>query len=319
LKKKKLVLVTGSCGFVGRNLLEQLLKKNISITGSYYRKKNFIKNSDIKYIQIDTSDRKDVENIFPVPDVIVHLSNAVFTSGMLNDNKKINFDSNLLSMINLLEFCKAKKVKKFIYVSSSTGYPKSRHRLKEDDYFSKEPPIEFALVGSLSRILEKIIKIYKGIYNFNTKVLILRPSAIYGRYDNFHIRHSRLIPRLIKKITLNNSFIKVPGSGSFVRNWVNATEFANLIIKLIFLKRKEHIFTLNVSSCKSYSTIEVAKKILRILNKKNFNIKKTVVFEKKLNARILDSYKMKKLGLTVDSKGFDFYLKEMIKWYRQRI
>ena len=38
--KKKIVLVTGSCGFIGRNLLEQLPKKNISVIGSYYRKKN---------------------------------------------------------------------------------------------------------------------------------------------------------------------------------------------------------------------------------------------------------------------------------------
>jgi nucleoside-diphosphate-sugar epimerase len=317
--KKKIVLVTGSCGFIGRNLLEQLPKKKISVIGSYYRKKNFIKGSNVKYIQIDTSDRKDVENIFPIPDVIVHLSNEVFTSGMLNDNKKFNFDINLLSMINLLEFCKAKKVKKLIYVSSSTGYPKSRHQLKEDDFFLKKPPNEFSLVGSVSRILEKIIKIYKGIYNFNTKVVILRPSAIYGRYDNFHSRYSRLIPLLIKKITLNSLFIKVPGSGSFVRNWVSATEFANLIVKLIFLKRREHIFTLNVSSSKSYSTTEVAEKIIRILNKKNFDIKKTVVFEKKLNTRIIDNYKMKKLGLTVDGKGFDFYVKETIKWYKKRI
>ena len=67
---------------------------------------------------------------------------------------------------------------------------------------------------------------------------------------------------------------------------------------------------MNVCSDKSYTSLEIAKKILKILNKKNVMIKKTIITEKKLNSKILDNNKMKKLGFSVDSKDINYYLKE---------
>jgi nucleoside-diphosphate-sugar epimerase len=72
---------------------------------------------------------------------------------------------------------------------------------------------------------------------------------------------------------------------------------------------------MNVCSDKNYSTLEITKKLLTILNKKNLEIKKSVDFEKVLNSRILDNSKMKKLGFSVDGKGIDYYLKKTVSWY----
>ena len=313
-KKSSSVLVTGSCGFIGKNLLEKLLKSNLYLIGSYNRNKNFLKNTKINYFQINTSNRSHFDRI-PVPETIVHLSNKVFTSQELKLKKKIDFNDSINSMRNTLEFCKDNKVKKLIYVSSSTGYPKSNNKLNENLYFDRRPPKENFQVGLMSRKLEKIISKYSKQKTFKTKVIILRPSAIYGRYDNFK-KYPRLIPQIIKKAFLNKSYIKIPGSGSFVRNWISVSEFVSLIVKLIFLNFNKNLLTLNISSDKNYSTIEVVKKILRILNKKNVSIKKTPVKENKMNKRILDNSKMKALGFTVDNKTFDFHLKETISWYK---
>jgi nucleoside-diphosphate-sugar epimerase len=319
LKKNFSVLVTGSCGFIGKNLLERLFFKNILTIGTYFRRKNFIKSSKIKYIKIDTSNYENFNNKELNPDVIVHLSNKVLTASMLKRNKLVNFVDSLKSILNILNFCNIKKTKKLIYISSSTGYPSSKNKLKENDYFSNDLPIEHYLVGSISRILEKIIFIYKNIFNLKTEIIILRPSAIYGRNDNFRIRSARLIPYLIKKIISAKSIILIPGSGSLVRNWVNVSEFVNLIIKLIFTKKKRDILVMNVSSDKNFSTLQITKKILKILNKKKIQIKKRIIFEKKLNHRILDNDKMKKLGFSVDNKSIDYYLKETIHWYKNSL
>lgn len=318
MKKNFSVLVTGSCGFIGKNLLERLSKKNLSIIGTYHHSKNFIKNTKIKYIKINTCNFSDFKKIKSNPQIIVHLSNKIFTSSMLKNSKKFTFLDNLISIINLLEFCKIKKVKKIIYISSSTGYPESINKLRENDYFLNKPSIGHYLIGTISRVLEKIIFIYKNIYNLKTKIIIIRPSAIYGRYDDFRSKSSRLIPYLIKKIIINKSFIKVPGSGLLVTNWVNVSEFTDLIIKLIFFKKKKNLI-MNVCSDKSYTTLEIAKKILKILNKKNFLIKKTIITEKKINSKILDNNKMKKLGFSVDSKDINYYLKETISWYKNNL
>lgn len=76
---------------------------------------------------------------------------------------------------------------------------------------------------------------------------------------------------------------------------------------------------MNVCSDKSYTTLEIAKKILKILNKKNFSIRKTIIKEKDLNSKILDNNKMKKIGFNVDKKNIDYYLKETILWYKNSL
>ncbi len=295
-----------------------MLKKKKSIVGTYHKKKDFIKNSRIKYVHFDSSKPFEFNKISYKPTVIVHLSNKIFNSRMQNIKKNFDFYNNLLSMINILNFCRAKKVKKLIYVSSSTGYPKSINKLKESQYFKRKPISETYLIGWISRLLEKIIFIYKSIYNLKTKIVILRPSAIYGKYDNFDNRSSRLIPYLIKKIISNRSYVKIPGSGSLVRNWVNVSEFTNLIIKLIFFKSRKKIDIINISSDTNYSTLEITRKILRIIKKK-IKIIKSFQSEKKLNCRILDNTKMKTMYLTVDNLTIDYHLKKTVDWYKSKI
>jgi len=317
LKKTLLILITGACGFIGKNLVEGLLKKKNLIIGTYYIKKNFIKSLKVKYIKINSSNFSDFNKITSKPNVLVHLSNKILNSRMQKSRKKFDFNKNFLSMINVLNFCKEREVEKLIYISSSTGYPRLRCKLKEINYFSKNPSVKSYLIGCVSRLLEKIIFIHKKLYNLKTKIIILRPSAIYGKYDNLDDKSSRLIPYIIKKVISNKFSIKIPGSGALVRNWVNVSEFTNLIIKLIFLKKNKDINIINISSDKNYSTLDLTKKVVKIA-KKNIKIIKTLSFEKKLDHRILDNNKMKKLHLTVDNWTIDYHLKKTFEWYKKK-
>ena len=76
-KMKNLLIVTGGAGFVGSNLIKSLLKKTnkkiISLDNySSGNKKNHLKDSQVKYIKIDTVDiakflekeKKKIDSIF---------------------------------------------------------------------------------------------------------------------------------------------------------------------------------------------------------------------------------------------------------------
>jgi len=72
--KSKNVLVTGSAGFVGTNLIKRLLLLGADLTATFYEKRPFIEDDDIRYIQSDLRFSENcmevcenIDYIFPKP------------------------------------------------------------------------------------------------------------------------------------------------------------------------------------------------------------------------------------------------------------
>ena len=130
------VLVTGNNGYIG-SVLTQELKKNYEVLGydtDYYYDCNLIQ-QDKNQIKHTRKDIRDINiNDLNGIDIVIHLA------GLANDPLG-NFDPKLTEEINnqatvkLAEFCKRKKVKRFIYASSQSmyGISDSDHELDEDN------------------------------------------------------------------------------------------------------------------------------------------------------------------------------------------
>ncbi|MFA6253506.1 MAG: NAD-dependent epimerase/dehydratase family protein [Patescibacteria group bacterium] len=119
--KKKMILVTGGAGFIGSNLIEQLVKdKNnrvISLdnyfTGS---KANHIKNAE--YLSGHT---KDIAKHIKVrPDIIYHLGEYSRVAASL-DEPQLVWDLNIAGTLGVLEFWRQTKCK-LVYAGSSTKF-----------------------------------------------------------------------------------------------------------------------------------------------------------------------------------------------------
>ena len=72
---KNIIVVTGGCGFVGRNLIEYLIKKtNLNIISiddySSGSKKNHIKNKRIKYLKAHTKDISRILNKYKPKEIL---------------------------------------------------------------------------------------------------------------------------------------------------------------------------------------------------------------------------------------------------------
>ena len=117
---KKKILITGGCGFIGTNLIKQLLKiKNFEILNldkiSYSSNNVFTKNIKKKYtfLKIDLTEKNKVKkaiNEFK-PHLIIHLAAETHVDRSIED--PLNFvTNNIISTTNLLiesyEFYKKK-------------------------------------------------------------------------------------------------------------------------------------------------------------------------------------------------------------------
>tara|TARA_B100000029_G_C17464787_1_gene919844 strand:+ start:305 stop:1270 length:966 start_codon:yes stop_codon:yes gene_type:complete len=257
--RNKKIFIAGGSGLVGTNLLIKLISMSKKVNASYnnniqikkfkkfYKKYNFIKYEDC----LKATKNKDIVFI-----------TAVKGSGILNMKK--NFDDNInynfLIRSNLLKSCVANKVKKVLWVSSSTVYQPSKIKIKENDLNLNIDPYDIYLgTGWLYRYLEKLCLFYNQSKKMDIKVI--RTSSIYGPYDNFDDKKSHVIPALIKKSINSKKNLEVWGDPSVVRDFVYVEDLVDAMINFIPKRTKQ---ILNFSSGNSTSIKLLAKTILKI-------------------------------------------------------
>lgn len=230
------ILVTGSSGFIGSEIVEKLSKSKV-LTDS------------------DNSKRIDLRNINEVlkidsADIVIHLGGKIPSKELKwNDY----FDNNVSGTLNILEYCIKKKVKKLIYVSSYVyGNP-------EYCPIDENHPINPHNAYSESKFLgEQLCKFYCD--KSDLSVIILRPFNIFGESMNEGFLLTNLInaTKTEKNITIINKNSK--------RDFLYIDDFVDLILKIKDYDCKFEIF--NVGTEISFSFNEIVKKIEGLTSKK---------------------------------------------------
>ncbi len=229
------VLVTGSKGFIGKQVVERLKKLEV-ITDSIGSKRIDLKNIE-EVMRLNTSD------------VVIHLGGKTMKGLDWNEY----FNNNVLGTLNILEYCIKKKIKKMIFVSSYVyGNPKYSP-------INEEHPIDPHNAYTKSKYFaEQLCEFYAK--NSDLNVIILRPFNIYGKT----LPNGFLISNLLKSIKTNEKITIVNKDSK--RDFLHIDDFVDVILKIKDCDFKFEVF--NVGSGKSYSFNEVIEKIEKILLRK---------------------------------------------------
>ena len=111
--KTKKVLVTGAKGFIGSHLLRQLTETGNVVVGTTSKNQT----------RLDITDMNDLQSIEEV-EAIVHLA-AKSSDAYSNERPYETYYTNVFGTLNLLELCKQKNIKKFVFISTyAYGQPK---------------------------------------------------------------------------------------------------------------------------------------------------------------------------------------------------
>jgi nucleoside-diphosphate-sugar epimerase len=110
-----MILVTGGCGFVGRSLCQRLIDLGFETACLDIEQDD---PSDCVYLEVDITDRKSLEQVFrkyPIQGV-VNLAAILFSAAIEDPSRA--FLVNVYGTYNLLDLCRLKGVRRFIYGSS---------------------------------------------------------------------------------------------------------------------------------------------------------------------------------------------------------
>ena len=245
---KKTILITGSSGFIGKNLIKKIPKYSTTIE----------KNGE----KIDLRDKEKVLKLKRV-NTVIHLAGKTPYSKKLSNNEI--FEHNILGTLNILEYCVVKKVEKLIFVSSYV-YGNSKNIAISEKHVV-QPHNTYAKSKYLA---EELCKDYAK--RFGIKVVILRPFNLFGDLQ----KKGFLIPNIIQCIKNNNSMLITNKNNK--RDYLLIDDFIDVILKMIDFDCKFEIF--NIGSGKSYSF----EKIINLFEKKSGKIiKKEYKISKKNN------------------------------------
>ena len=139
--------------------------------------------------------------------------------------------TNLVFTSQMLQASWQEGVERFLVFGSSTGYPAANHPIKEEEMWTGPTYPAYFGYGWMRRYLERISEFV--VSKSPMKVALCRPSAVYGRYDNFDPVTSHVIPALIRRAVQKENPFVVWGTGDEVRDFLHITDLVRGCLLLL--------------------------------------------------------------------------------------
>ena len=273
------ILLTGSSGFIGSEILDQLSKKNI-IYITQRNKKNVNKknNQNIKQIYFKNYDNLNFKLSKLKIDIVIHCATHYIKNHTSKDIKKLS-ESNILLGNIILENLRVMKVKKFIYF---TTVWENYNSIKKN-YFN--------LYAVYKSIFKEIISYYKKNLS-SIKFYNLSISDTFGKIDK-----RKKIINILKLNYKKNKNTNILSKNLYL-NLLNVEDIVDAVKILIKKNYKSEDFILKNS--KNYSVKEIVDKINKNTKKKiKINwISNKIIKEKLLSSNKLKNWKPRKSNIT---------------------
>ena len=314
-----MIVVTGCAGFIGFHLTKNLLEKNkkvigIDIIDKYYdpkkkkdRLKILNKYKNFKFFKIDLNKYDLIYSKLKnyKVELIIHL--AAQPGVRISIKKPHNtLKQNLVPFINILEIARLKRVKKFLFASSSSIYGDTKiYPFVEKD--NQNVPV--SVYGATKLSNEIIASSYSK--NFNIKTIALRFFTVYGPYGRPDMAYYSFLDDLKK-----NKKIRVFNKGDMMRDFMYIDDVIKGIISLISFKMKKNHDVINIGKGKPDQLMELIK-LIEVNYKKKFKIEYTKnIPNGDIKKTFSNVNKAKKLIKWKPKVNLDEGIKRFVNWYK---
>jgi GDP-L-fucose synthase len=313
--KKGVYLVAGATGMIGSHTLELLANQDgIQVIAIFNKRKKNIFAENITYVNADLTNEKVCLKLAHQVDFILMYA-AIKSHASVDSIDPIYSVKKSLEIANNMFYAAYKnKVKKLVWLSSLTGYPESIKSLHEDDMFDENPPDYWYAVGWMTRYLETQCKMYAEKLKDPIDIIVLRPSLVYGEFDNFSSESGTVIAALIYRVVNRINPLEIWGDGNQLRDLIYAKDIASIALEGITSLVGYNV--LNIGEGESYSLNHILSLLLKLDNYDDVNI---IYKKNKIQASkqiLMSVNKAENIGLK-PTTSLEDGLKTTLQWYNE--
>jgi GDP-L-fucose synthase len=311
--QNKHVLVTGGAGFVGTHFVGALLEQGARIRVPIHQRPMIVQDERIELMQSDLSRLEDCRTACNGVDYVIHAAGAVAAAGVTSANPMSAITANLVLTAQMVQAASEMGVQRFLVFSSSTGYPVTDHPVKEEEMWSGPTHPSYFGYGWMRRYLERMCEFAASKSSMG--IALVRPTAVYGRYDNFDLRTSHVIPALIRRAVAKEDPFEVWGTGNEVRDFLHITDLVRAC--LLMLEKHAVCDPINIGYGKTVTIRDIIQSILKTAKHDKARVVYNSSKPTTIPVRMVDTSKAKRILGFEPSVSLQEGLADTVRWYAQ--
>jgi GDP-L-fucose synthase len=237
-------------------------------------------------------------------------------AGVIAATPLVHVTPNVVMNAQMLDAAYCAGVRKFLFISSNAAYPPTGERpVREEEMFDGEPYAPYYFAGWMKRYGEILCRTYAQKLQRPMATVVVRPSNVYGPFDDFDPRTSHMMAALIRRVVARDDPIDVWGTGSDVKDLIYIDDFLDGLL-LAFTHARDFL-EVNIAAGQGYSVRKVLDTILEVDGYTEASVRFDASKPRMIPARLIDISRARRV------LGFEprISLREgtarTVAWYRE--
>ncbi len=257
------VLVAGATGLIGSNLILRLLDEGAKVRGTLHRRSPTVDDPAVEYVHADLTSMEDCRRAVKGRRYVFMCAANTSGAAVMEKTPLVHVTPNVVMNTQMLQAAYDAGVEKFVWVGSSAAYPPTGERpVREDEMFDGDPYEAYYFVGWMKRFGETLCRMYGEKLDQTMTTIVLRPSNVYGPYDDYDPATSHVTAALIRKVVERQSPIQVWGSGEDVRDVIHVDDMVEAMV--LSVGRTQGYVALNIGSGGGHTVKEILSTLLDV-------------------------------------------------------